>query len=130
MIGVKMNYYEEFIAIVRGDLSEQIEEVSRSFAERVLPGLIEYCRELVKAVRSGLEDAKQQIIDAITEYGLAEILAEGIESIKTAVAMAVEHAGSRSWPRPPREIFPRGLRTVDKRQDIRLRLRCAQISRR
>ena len=124
-----MNYYEEFIAIVRGDLSEQIEEVSRSFAERVLPGLIECCREIINAVRSGLVDAKQQIIDAIQEYGLAEILAEGIESIKTAVAMAVEHAGSRSWPRPPREIFPSGLRTVDKRGDIRRRLRCMKIAR-
>ena len=125
-----MSYYEDFIATVRGDLSEQIEEVSRSFAERVLPGLIECCRELINAARSGLEDVKQQIIDTITEYGLAEILAESIESIKTAVAMAVEHAGSRSWPRPPREIFPRGLRMMDKRQDIRQRLRCAQISRR
>lgn len=125
-----MNYYEEFIATVRGDLSEQIEEVSRSFTERVIPGLIECCRELINAARSGLEDVKQQIIDAITEYyGLAEILAESIESIKTAVAMAIEHAGSRSWPRPPREIFPGGLRTVDKRSDIRRFLRCMKISR-
>lgn len=125
-----MNYYEEFIATVRGDLSESIAEFNQSFAERVLPGLIECCREIINAARSGLVDAKQQIIDAITECGLAEILAEGIESIKTAVAMAIEHAGSRSWPRPPREIFPRGLRMMDKRQDIRQRLRCAQISRR
>ena len=125
-----MNYYEEFIATVRGDLSEQIEEVSRSFAERVLPGLIELCREAVKAAQISLEEANQRIKIAIAENGLAEILAEGIESIKTAVAMAIEHAGSRSWPRPPREIFPGGLRTVDKRQDIRQRLRCAQISRR
>lgn len=32
-------------------------------------------------------------------------------------------------PRPPREIFPRGLRTVDKRGDIRRRLRCMKIAR-
>ena len=31
--------------------------------------------------------------------------------------------------RPPREIFPRGLRTVDKRGDIRQRLRCMKIAR-
>lgn len=31
--------------------------------------------------------------------------------------------------RPPREIFPRGLRTVDKRGDIRRRLRCMKIAR-
>ena len=31
--------------------------------------------------------------------------------------------------RPPREIFPRGLRTMDKRGDIRRRLRCMKIAR-
>lgn len=31
--------------------------------------------------------------------------------------------------RPSREIFPRGLRTVDKRGDIRRRLRCMKIAR-
>lgn len=31
--------------------------------------------------------------------------------------------------RPPREIFPRGLHTVDKRGDIRRRLRCMKIAR-
>ena len=31
--------------------------------------------------------------------------------------------------RPPRETFPRGLRTVDKRGDIRRRLRCMKIAR-
>lgn len=32
-------------------------------------------------------------------------------------------------PRPPREIFPRGLCTMDKRGDIRRRLRCMKIAR-
>lgn len=124
-----MNYYEEFIATVRGDLSEQIEEVSRSFAERVFPGLIEYCRELINAVRSSLEDAKQQIIDAITEYGLAEIVSDCIASLTSAIRMATERTDSRSWTRAPHEIRPRGLRTVDKRGDIRRFLRCMKISR-
>ena len=31
--------------------------------------------------------------------------------------------------RPPRETFPRGLRTMDKRCDIRRRLRCVKIAR-
>lgn len=34
-----------------------------------------------------------------------------------------------NYLRPPREIFPRGLRTVDKRGDIRRRLRCMKIAR-
>ena len=32
-------------------------------------------------------------------------------------------------PRPPRETFPRGLRTMDKRCDLRRRLRCVKIAR-
>lgn len=124
-----MSYYEDFIATVRGDLSEQIEEVSRSFAERVLPGLIELCREAVKAAQISLEEANQRIKIAIAESGIAELVSDCIASLTSAIRLATEHAGSRSWTRPPREIFPRGLRTVDKRGDIRRRLRCMKIAR-
>ena len=124
-----MSYYEDFIATVRSALSEQIEEVSGSFAERVIPGLIELCREAVKAAQISLEEANQRIKIAIAENGLAELLSECIESIATASSLITERAGSRSWTRAPHEMRPRGLRTVDKRSDIRRFLRCMKISR-
>lgn len=124
-----MNYYEEFIATVRGDLSEQIEEVSRSFAERVLPGLIELCREAVKAAQISLEEANQRIKIAIAERGIAELVGDCIASLTSAIRLATERTDSRSWTRAPHEIRPRGLRTVDKRSDIRRFLRCMKISR-
>lgn len=120
-----MNYYEEFIATVRGDLSEQIEEI----AERVLPGLIELCREAVKAAQISLEEANQRIKIAIAERGIAELVGDCIASLTSAIRLATERTDSRSWTRAPHEIRPRGLRTVDKRSDIRRFLRCMKISR-
>ena len=124
-----MSYYEDFIASMRRDLSEEIEEVSRSLAERVLPGLVELCRELVKAAQISLEEANQRIKKAFVEGDLSITLGKVIEAVTEAISRATERAGSRSWMRAPREISPSGLRTVDKRGEIRTYLRCMKISR-
>lgn len=75
----------------------------------------------VSEATNKLEEELRALIDAI------------YESTKNIHEMEALYADvwleDRALPlRPPRKIFPRGLRTMDKRGDIRRRLRCVKIS--
>ena len=66
---------------------------------------------LAKAVKT-VEKALQKIGDKIVE-------SIDFNGILDAIRLYVDSPVRRGKLRPPREIFPRGLRTVDKRGDIR-----------
>lgn len=75
----------------------------------------------VSEATNKLEEELRALIDAI--YESTKNIHE-LEALYADVWLE-----DRALPlRPPRKIFPRGLHTVDKRGDIRRRLRCVKIS--
>ena len=76
---------------------------------------------LAEAVKT-VEEALQKIVDKIVE-------SIDFNGILDAIRLYTDSPVPRSKPRPPREIFPRGHYMVDKRDDIRRRLRCVKVAR-
>lgn len=74
--------------------------------------------EEVKTVEKALQEIADKIVESIDFNGILD-----------AIKLYVDSPMPRSKPRPPRDAFPRGLRTMDKRGDIRRRLRCMKIAR-
>lgn len=74
--------------------------------------------EAVKTIKVASQKITDKIVESIDFNGILD-----------AIRLYFDSPVPRSKPRPPREIFPRGLCTMDKRGDIRRRLRCVKIAR-
>ena len=67
----------------------------------------------------------------LLDHPIVDKIVESIDfnGILDAIRLYTDSPVPRSKPRPPREIFPRGHYMVDKRDDIRRRLRCVKVAR-